>query len=432
MLRGLLLVVLCLGAATAAAQAPVDMAYVIYYPANPAQPPAKVLAQAIAASGGKIQVVEKLPATPGAPVVQAYLEDRAQERFKPPSLESLKYFGRGLGKQEAVELTRARKAFVMVFAHSGKYALPALREADRIALEVARRTSGILWDDETREAFSTAAWQERRIDGWDGAFPLVSNHTVIHSYRQGNGVRAITLGMKKFGQPDLVVNDFGWAVNRPVGNLINATSQLLVEGTRPAANMSLDFSQIRHKEARSIALSDQKDGAKGKAEITLRETKAEKGDPDNFLLEFVFDRYPGPDRHARQEVLLTTLFGSSDSITKVKHDDAILAASAAAKAKLPALRKRFLEGLPPGAYLSLKAPFETDDGGREWMWVEVSEWKGDRIEGYLRNEPRFIKALKAGQKVQVSQADVFDYILHHKDGSSEGNETGRLIAQSKQ
>jgi uncharacterized protein YegJ (DUF2314 family) len=237
--------------------------------------------------------------------------------------------------------------------------------------------------------------------------------------------------MLKFGQPDLVVNDYSWSANWPMGNMINATAQLIVEGAKPAAKMSIDFQQIRHPQARKSALEDQKAGAKGAAEISLRITKAEEGDPANFLLEFVFDRYPGPDRYARQEALLQTLFGSKDEIRSVRHDEAILAASAAARKNLPKLRDQFNAGFAPGAYLMLKAPFKTDDDGREWMWVEVVEWKSDRIKGRLRNDPRAIKALKAGQEVQVLQGDVFDYIFFRADGTSEGNETGRLIDASQ-
>ena len=61
------------------------------------------------------------------------------------------------------------------------------------------------------------------------------------------------------------------------------------------------------------------------------------------------------------------------------------------------------------------------------MWVEVTSWKGDRIRGFLRNEPFNIPTLHIGQEVEVSAATVFDYLRRHADGSEEGNETEKLI-----
>ena len=79
----------------------------------------------------------------------------------------------------------------------------------------------------------------------------------------------------------------------------------------------------------------------------------------------------------------------------------------------------------------LKAPFETSSGGNEWMWVEVSSWKGGAIDGLLGNEPAEVPGLHAGATVRVNEKDIFDYIFYKADGSTEGNETGREIEKSQ-
>ncbi len=125
--------------------------------------------------------------------------------------------------------------------------------------------------------------------------------------------------------------------------------------------------------------------------------------------------------------MLAALFGSEDSIARVRHDEELLAASARARSRLPELHRAFDAGLEPGEFIMIKAPFKTPSGDREWMWVEVTRWKNSRIEGVLSNDPFEIPTLHAGQVVEVSEDDVFDYIRHHGDGSQEGNETGKLI-----
>lgn len=61
------------------------------------------------------------------------------------------------------------------------------------------------------------------------------------------------------------------------------------------------------------------------------------------------------------------------------------------------------------------------------MWVEVIKWENKLISGFLKNEPRLIPNLKEGAEVTIKEDDVFDYIRVKADGTSEGNETGKLI-----
>jgi uncharacterized protein YegJ (DUF2314 family) len=139
--------------------------------------------------------------------------------------------------------------------------------------------------------------------------------------------------------------------------------------------------------------------------------------------------FPGPpgSLHERQNQLVSTLFGTSDSVVQTTHDDAILAASAAARAKLERLKPRFAEGAPDMETLLVKGPFKTPTGGEEWMWIEVTRWTGATISGILQNDPFHIPDLQAGAKVEVTQASVFDYLYKKKDGTTEGNETAKLI-----
>ncbi len=61
--------------------------------------------------------------------------------------------------------------------------------------------------------------------------------------------------------------------------------------------------------------------------------------------------------------------------------------------------------------LLVKAPFATRAGGNEWMWVEVVRWEGNRISGILENDSYQVEGLKAGARVEVDEASLFDYTL---------------------
>ncbi|MET3183686.1 UNVERIFIED_ORG: uncharacterized protein YegJ (DUF2314 family) [Variovorax guangxiensis] len=412
---------------------PIHFQFAIYYAGNPATDPMGALRGALGKTSGgpKLLAAMPAPASVTAPVVFAnWNTTTVLKEYRAPSMEMLQRFGRGISREQAEALQKADKALILDFAHPAQQFSPAMQKALQITLQVARDTNGLLWDEETREVFTPDEWQKRRVDTWAGGVPDVARHTTIHAYRSGDLVRAITLGMAKFGLPDVVVSDFSWSSNRPMGNLVNGFSQAMVEGATLArpGQYDLDLRALKHTAARDPMLANLKPNAAAVARLSLVNGTWENGDPQNRLYEIRFDRYKGPDRYAQQTALLTAAFGADeDGVTRLRHNDELLAASKKAVAQLPRLRDAFAKGLQPGEYILVKAPFTTREGGNEWMWVEVARWNGDAIEGLLKNEPVDVQGLHAGQMVKVSQAKVFDYMRRHADGREEGNETSRII-----
>lgn len=304
-----------------------------------------------------------------------------------------------------------------------------LKAAYELTEALSKKTGGLLWDEETREVFSPTAWDESRLGDWPETGPDISRHTVIHAYQSGEYIRAITLGMAKFGLPDVVVDGFSWSLNQSMGNVVNLFCQAIAEKGELEIEGQFDLviDDIKHEKIRTAMLESLKTNATKTARLSLVDGRWEEGDPDNPLIEITFDRYSGNDVHARQDLMLGGLFGFEDSITPVRESEKLTAASQKARTKLPGLRADFVSGLEPGEYIMLKAPFGTSNDGTEWMWVEVSSWKGDDIEGVLKNEPFDVPELHAGQIVKISESDVFDYLRVLPDGSAEGNETGNVI-----
>jgi uncharacterized protein YegJ (DUF2314 family) len=349
--------------------------------------------------------------------------------YAPPSVESLRYFGRGISKEQADALQKTEAAFILDFQYGKERVWDGMQAACALHEKLARATGGVIWDEETREAFSPDEWRKRRIASWKGDVPDISQQIAIHAYKKETFVRAITLGMAKFGLPDIVVEDFSWDSSHTIGILINVFGQAMAEGAAadsPEA-FTLDLKKIRHDGVRDPQLKAMKAHSTGKAQLVLRPGKWEEGDPRNRLVELGFDRYAGPDLHARQEKLVAEFFGWSDTVSMVRTNKDLRDASERARKKLPKLRADFTAGLAPGESILVKAPFRTPDNGKEYMWVEVAGWKDSRISGLLRSEPYKVKTLHAGQMIEVLEAEVYDYIRKFPDGSQEGNETGKII-----
>ena len=410
----------------------ISLEFAIYYPGPPAVDPIAALRQRVAGAAMP-RLVERVSETDKGAQVSGIRVEKAARDYAPPSVDMIERFGHGFTPAQADALTHAGEALRIDFAHAGKDRMSALRSAQILVEQVARDTHGIVWDDETREAFTPDAWHERRVLGWDGDVPDVAKHTVIHIYDAGGGYRCVTLGMAKFGEPDVVIEDVVASDARDAGDVINLLGQALVEGATADAQgqLTLRLQQSRHAAVNKRQGEGLKANAQRVARLLLVPGVREEGDADNRLVRIAFDRYDGPDEHAREAALIASLYGGEDGVTQVRHDARLLAARDAARARLPQLRELFNRGLAPGEYIDVKAPFDTDGGGREWMWVEVRAWKGDRIEGTLQNTPDDVKRLRLGQDVVVSQADLFDYLFHHADGRDEGNTTGAIIQEAE-
>lgn len=235
--------------------------------------------------------------------------------------------------------------------------------------------------------------------------------------------------MRKLALPELAVDEVVATASMPIAWIINSIGQRMIEGQQPDADgwFDLDLRAIQHPAVRERALADLKSNGTARGRFKLLPAPPEEGDADNRLLTIGFQGYEGPDLSARQDAALSALFGRTDWVKQVTHDDELEAASQRARKKLPALRAVIQRGLRPGELVQVKLPFATPDGGNEWMWVEVLRWNGDTIEGVLSNEPFDVPDLHAGQRVTGSMDDVFDYLYRREDGEVEGNETSAII-----
>jgi uncharacterized protein YegJ (DUF2314 family) len=392
--------------------------------------PAAALRQALAAQHAKVKLVtDQLPNEPQEPLLYAHLNKNAQQDYPPPSMKSLRYHGQAITGEQGRALQKCEQVYILDFAHPRQYVWSALRTANLLVEEVARKTGGLVWDDETREVFTPDAWHKVRLSVWTENIQPAGSQITIHVYNNGEYARAITLGMAKMGLPDVVVEELPWSSRNQVGHLINAFCQVMAEGAmfEKSGKFNLDFHTIKNADVREPQLKSLGESGSGKACLLLKAGKGDEGDPDNRLIELASDRYKGSDAQARQDSMISSLFGAEDSISHIHHSQQLLDASAQARAKLPGLEKTFNAGLEPGEYIQVKAPFNTPNGNREWMWVEVTSWKEHKIKGLLQNEPVEVPDLHGGQVVEVREEDVFDYLRTYPDKHQEGNTTGEII-----
>jgi uncharacterized protein YegJ (DUF2314 family) len=394
------------------------------------------LSKLIKTRHGDLKIVNELPEKPDGMLVRLRFDGNAKKDYAPPSESTLRYSAKGLTPSQTKALPKSSEVLILEFAHPKSQVWVALKRANEAIEDVARQTDGVIWDEATRQVFSPEEWHKARLapEEWADKIPTVTSQTVVHFYPNGEYPREISLGMEKVGLPNVVVQEVSQSTGATTLSLINLFCQTLAENEylNTQGNVRLNIQHITNVKLRESQLKSVKSNGLGHACVALKVGRREEGDPPGRLVELSGERYTGPDSHAKQENMISSLYGWDDKAHMVKHTAELLEESQREKAKLPELRKAFNNGLAPGENILLKAPFQTPDGGREWMWVEVTKWENDKVKGLLENTPYKIPTLYAGQTVEISEKDVFDYIRHYADKHQEGNTTERILESMDQ
>lgn len=350
-------------------------------------------------------------------------------QLPPYDAETLKYFGKDLSAAQIAQVASARHAIRLRFAHPASTAVESLARADRITLGLADAMAAFIDDTEARWMYSAASWKALRFTTDGSPRSDILAHVAIHSYRDGELIRSVSLGMRKFALPDVEMDGLSQSTGRLLGWIHNGILQRLREGQLPAPDGSFvfDVREIADASARRIIAADAFPNATWRGRFGLSPTESQEGDAANVLLTVSFDHFEGTDEHARRAAAAGQIMGWANEMKTIRHDEALEQASARARARLPALRKVFQDGLGVGERLLVKAPFATADGGQEWMWVEVTDWEQTRLRGILNNTPYNVPELQRGEQVEVNMDEVFDYQYTHADGTEEGGETIKVI-----
>jgi hypothetical protein len=356
----------------------------------------------------------RIGAVPGELAQPSVLVERLdRSRLQPPPPTLLQAHSPGIGLDELRQVAAADAGVVVVvLTPPGGPALgEVVAAADRAVAELAGATGGIVLDDDTLQLLRPEQLQERSRGG-------VLAHTTVRVAQDGDRLRAVTLGMARYGCPELVVERFRAAETAGVHALLELARQTLVErdGLPTGEVLGLDIAGLVDPAVRAAQVERMVPGATGAARVGLRWPQARDDDPDNALLELVFE----PDL----KTVLLALYG-----TDRPGPDLVAQAREAARAELfGPVHARFSAGLPPDDRLLVKGPFLDADGAAvEWMWVAVERWEDGVLTGVLTNTPDNIPGLHEGTTVQVPEAEVFDYLYVFADGRTEGNRTAALL-----
>lgn len=345
----------------------------------------------------------------------------------PYNAQFLLHFGVGIGASDEAGLGRALDALRITIPVTPTARMEAEHRAAALALASAERSGGWLQDLWTNQTFSRAAFAVvRPADGLAEVERLVLVHMVEEV---GGGVLLDTAGLARFGLPELVIHGVPRTFASQLTTVLNAAAQTLIEKGGLPRDGELDVNAAAlttapwPQTAQDIAAS----GGTGRITLGVRWGADDDRAPD-WEMELVL---PGSgDAAGRAYEAVKFVEPPEQEMIYAKDGDPELeAARDRARTKLKAMAGHFAKGVPEGEQLNVKGPFTTTDGQIEWMWVEVTAWKGDMLSGILLNDPFGAMNVHAGDRVEIAVSDAFDYAWKKSDGSVEGDETTAILVR---
>jgi|WetSurMetagenome_2_1015567.scaffolds.fasta_scaffold992433_1 uncharacterized protein YegJ (DUF2314 family) len=98
-----------------------------------------------------------------------------------------------------------------------------------------------------------------------------------------------------------------------------------------------------------------------------------------------------------------------------------------ARKTYPAVKARYLAGLPKGETFSVTAKLADDRGHFEVVFIQVAKISDGKIFGRIANEIMMVKGYKRGDEYILPETDLMDWTISKADGTEEGNAVGKFI-----
>ena len=98
-----------------------------------------------------------------------------------------------------------------------------------------------------------------------------------------------------------------------------------------------------------------------------------------------------------------------------------------ARSTYPAVKQRFLKGLPPRQSFFVTVALSDSAGRHEQVFLLVDSISNSRIVGRIWNDILLVRGYRRGQRHEISEAQIVDWLVSKPDGSEEGNEVGKFL-----
>jgi uncharacterized protein YegJ (DUF2314 family) len=98
-----------------------------------------------------------------------------------------------------------------------------------------------------------------------------------------------------------------------------------------------------------------------------------------------------------------------------------------AREALPEAKKKYLAGLPQNQIFYVTIKLYDSSKTYEQVFVRITSWKGESIQGILDSSPSIIPNHTKGEKLTCRESEILDWTISKPDGTEEGNFVGKFL-----
>ncbi len=350
------------------------------------------------------------------------------DTFEIPGMRYLSSFGIGFGQDDLLRCASSSRAYQLIVTCRPQD-VPVLYPAfQALSLGATAAMSGYIYDVNAKMVFTADAYAGTLYA--PSTFDI-RQHVLVQKYAYEPGrFRVVSLGMAKFGCPEVEVRDFAADSSLVIERLAYAVAARLAAARLGQASpppfpkeLVLEPSYIQGGFARPAAAAVTPAGPKA-IRVGLERGKQDQGDPQENVVRLV----PPGDFHGNMEQWSTELagrlMGFAEKVDYLPTEAAPPAVVRKVQESLPAALEKFQAARGGGAVLFVKFACRLEGKGVEYLWMQVDNWIQPAIEGTLISEPYLAKNLSAGSRLKIRREDVVDWFTRDAAGKTEGNFTG--------
>jgi uncharacterized protein YegJ (DUF2314 family) len=341
------------------------------------------------------------------------VKQQSVDELPVPSMQSLQYFGRGFDQSKANRIMESdySVSFIGVAPFDKDHTL--LKKITECVGGIASKYNAFVFDAADSLTFTSDSFEKLRLDEIKKGLYSASQFGV-RAYRVEKGLRSVSMGLEKFGQPNLVIENFSEHHMSYMDKLFTMVLQSVIESPVKVTPgpMAIDIKHIVNPVVRSNLDASIGPVGTGKAKLVLKKAMSLDGDPSE-LLAISFKNSPSDDLWIEQADLLSSVFGRDRDVSSVPDSVSLESAIASAKMRVKSIldERHALE--KDGMRLLVAVAMKET---KEVVWVEVTEWIEQIGIGILLSNPIHTKSHSSGMKYKFNYESIMDYKLYGTDG----------------
>ncbi len=295
-------------------------------------------------------------------------------------------------------------------------------------------TGGIVQDAVSHTLWGTSQWQRHLHEPPD---KLVESHVQFELLDEEGMVWIHSHGMQKFGLPEIEIEEVPADLAPSARAMLSLVGETLIDCRQKRQNFGQPLNipntpfffrmEVRPRDEENhfpegslrilpyVSDYDPQSPAAIKHALTMLQSKA------------------SPDRNSRRKAESPAGPINPDTAPNTSNEavrERLLTAHKKARAGLPIFKQSFHKQAEPshGHVHAVKVGFPAQGDAYEWMWVSLVAWRGQALVGHLENTPVLRKDLHKGSRVQISEGEVFDWVITESGKVVGGAYTEQIVS----